>query len=37
MKENFDAIVIGGGIIGCAIAYELSKKSYKDPDFFSCR
>ena len=25
MKENFDAIVIGGGIIGCAIAYELSK------------
>ena len=29
MKENFDAIVIGGGIIGCAIAYELSKKSYK--------
>ena len=29
MKENFDAIVIGGGIIGCAIAYELSKNLIK--------
>ncbi len=27
--NNFDAIIIGGGIIGCAIAFELSKKAYK--------
>ena len=25
MTENWDAVVIGGGIIGCAIAYELAK------------
>ena len=25
-KEKYDIIIIGGGIIGCAIAYSLSKK-----------
>ena len=25
MTENLDAVIIGGGIIGCAIAYELAK------------
>ena len=25
MPEGFDAVIIGGGIIGCAIAYELAK------------
>ena len=25
MKHNFDAIIIGGGAVGCAIAYQLSR------------
>ena len=26
MKENFDIIVIGGGLLGCATAYQLAKR-----------
>lgn len=29
MNQQYDAIIIGAGIIGCSIAYELSKKGYK--------
>lgn len=29
MKENYDVVLIGAGIIGCCIAFELSKKGYK--------
>ncbi len=29
MPSNFDAIIIGAGIIGASIAFELSKKGYK--------
>ena len=29
MSQLFDAIIIGAGIIGNAIAFELSKKGYK--------
>jgi sarcosine oxidase subunit beta len=29
MKQKPDAIIIGAGLIGCAIAYELSKRGYK--------
>lgn len=29
MKQKPDAIIIGAGIIGCAIAFELSKQGYK--------
>lgn len=29
MNQKSDAIIIGAGIIGCAIAYELSKRGYK--------
>ncbi|MBW2177595.1 MAG: FAD-binding oxidoreductase [Deltaproteobacteria bacterium] len=29
MKTNYDAIIIGSGIIGCSIAFELSKKGWK--------
>jgi sarcosine oxidase subunit beta len=29
MSKNYDAIVIGAGIIGCCVAYELAKKGYK--------
>lgn len=29
MKVNYDVILIGSGIIGCCIAFELSKKGYK--------
>ena len=29
MEENYDAIIIGSGIIGCCTAFELSKKGYK--------
>ena len=25
MEKNYDAIIIGSGIIGCSIAFELSK------------
>jgi len=28
MTEKYDAILIGSGIFGCAIAYELAKKGY---------
>src|SRR5690606_19286045 len=28
MKQKPDAIIIGAGLIGCAIAYELSKRGY---------
>jgi len=29
MTQNYDAVIIGAGISGAAIAYELSKKGYK--------
>ena len=29
MNKQYDAIIIGAGIIGAAIAFELSKKGYK--------
>jgi sarcosine oxidase subunit beta len=29
MSKQYDAIIIGAGIIGCCIAYELAKKGYK--------
>ncbi len=29
MSEQYDAIIIGTGIIGCCIGYEMSKKGYK--------
>jgi sarcosine oxidase subunit beta len=29
MIQRYDAIIIGSGIIGCSIAYELSKKGWK--------
>ena len=29
MTKKYDAIIIGAGVIGCPIAYELSKKGYK--------
>ncbi len=29
MSSDFDAIIIGAGIIGASIAFELSKKGYK--------
>ena len=29
MEKKFDAIIIGAGVIGCPIAYELSKMGYK--------
>jgi sarcosine oxidase subunit beta len=29
MKKKYDAIMIGAGIMGCAIAFELSKRGYK--------
>ncbi len=29
MKNNCDVIIIGAGIIGCCIAFELSKKGYR--------
>jgi len=29
MKQKYDAIIIGAGIIGCCIAFELCKKGYK--------
>lgn len=30
MKKSWDTIVIGGGIIGCATAFELAKRGVKD-------
>lgn len=29
MGKKFDAVIIGAGVIGCSIAYELSKKGWK--------
>lgn len=29
MKKQVDAIIIGSGVIGCAVAFELAKKGYK--------
>lgn len=29
MSQKYDAIIIGAGIIGCSIAYELAKKGWK--------
>ena len=29
MDKKFDAVIIGAGIIGCSIAFELSKKGFK--------
>ena len=29
MSERYDAIVIGAGVIGAAVGFELSKKGYK--------
>ena len=29
MKEKYDSIIIGAGIIGCCLAFELSKKGYQ--------
>ena len=29
MSNNYNAIIIGAGIIGCCIAYDLSKKGYR--------
>ncbi|MBS2970265.1 glycine oxidase ThiO [Metabacillus sp. KIGAM252] len=29
MMKEYDICIIGGGVIGCSIAYELSKKGYK--------
>ncbi len=29
MKKRYDAIIIGAGIIGCCVAFELAKKGYK--------
>ena len=29
MNQKFDAIIIGAGILGCSIAFELSKKGWK--------
>lgn len=28
MKQNYDVLIIGSGIIGCCLAFELSKKGY---------
>ena len=29
MEKKFDILIIGAGIIGCCIAFELSKKGYR--------
>ena len=29
MNQRYDAIIIGAGIIGCCIGYEMAKKGYK--------
>lgn len=29
MTDQYDAIIIGSGVIGCAVAFELAKKGYK--------
>jgi len=33
MSDNYNAIIIGAGIIGCCIAYELSKNGYRHSSF----
>jgi len=30
MKKSYDIVIIGGGIIGCSIAFELSKRGRRD-------
>ena len=30
MKKGYDAVVIGGGIVGCATAFELAKRGVTD-------
>lgn len=30
MKRNYEVIIIGGGIIGCSVAFELAKRGIKD-------
>ena len=30
MKNNYDTVIIGGGITGCSIAFELAKRGRKD-------
>ena len=29
MDKSYDTIIIGAGIIGCCVAFELAKKGYK--------
>ena len=29
MQQNYDAIIIGAGVIGCATAFEMAKKGYR--------
>ena len=29
MEKNYDVIIVGAGVIGTAIAFELSKKGYR--------
>ena len=30
MKNNYDIVIVGGGIIGCSLAFELAKRGRKD-------
>ena len=30
MKKGYDVIIIGGGIVGCATAFELAKRGITD-------
>ena len=30
MKKGYDAVIIGGGIVGCATAFELAKRGVTD-------
>jgi len=30
MKKNYDVIIVGGGIIGCSVAFELAKRGRRD-------
>jgi sarcosine oxidase subunit beta len=30
MKSSYDCVLIGGGVSGLAIAYNLAKKGYRD-------
>ena len=29
MKSKYDAVIVGAGIIGCCVAFELAKKGYQ--------